>query len=80
MVERGKKIINHENSQDILKINHRISQNILKMNPDNNLSSLSGTNDKAGGPHYMLKWASPQVKQIIVMTMVHDACYMIHDA
>ncbi|KAG8180753.1 hypothetical protein JTE90_026227 [Oedothorax gibbosus] len=22
---------------------------------------LSGTNDKAGGPHYMLKWASPQV-------------------
>jgi len=25
---------------------------------------LSGTNDKAGGPHYMLKWASPQaVKQ-----------------
>ena len=23
--------------------------------------SLSGTNDKAGGPHYMLKWASPQV-------------------
>jgi len=22
---------------------------------------LSGTNDKAGGPHYVLKWASPQV-------------------
>ncbi|KAG8186488.1 hypothetical protein JTE90_009243 [Oedothorax gibbosus] len=22
---------------------------------------LSGTNDKAGGPHYMLRWASPQV-------------------
>ena len=21
---------------------------------------LSGTNDKAGGPHYALKWASPQ--------------------
>jgi delta 1-pyrroline-5-carboxylate dehydrogenase len=20
----------------------------------------SGTNDKAGGPHYVLKWASPQ--------------------
>ena len=27
-------------------------------------SSLSGTNDKAGGPHYMLKWASPQVPQL----------------
>merc|ERR1711962_358637 len=28
---------------------------------------LSGTNDKAGGPHYMLKWASPQaVKQTFV--------------
>jgi len=30
-------------------------------------ASLSGTNDKAGGPHYMLKWASPQaVKQTFV--------------
>lgn len=28
---------------------------------------LSGTNDKAGGPHYMLKWASPQaIKQTFV--------------
>ena len=28
---------------------------------------ISGTNDKAGGPHYMLKWASPQsVKQTFV--------------
>ena len=28
---------------------------------------LSGTNDKAGGPHYMLKWASAQsVKQTFV--------------
>jgi len=28
---------------------------------------LSGTNDKAGGPHYMLKWASPQsIKQSFV--------------
>jgi PREDICTED: similar to pyrroline-5-carboxylate dehydrogenase len=23
-------------------------------------SRLSGTNDKAGGPHYLLKWTSPQ--------------------
>ena len=31
------------------------------------LISISGTNDKAGGPHYMLKWASPQsVKQTFV--------------
>ena len=71
--------MNHKISQDILKINRRISQNILKVNHDNTLSSLSGTNDKAGGPHYMLKWASPQVKQIIVMTMVHDAWCMLHD-
>jgi 1-pyrroline-5-carboxylate dehydrogenase len=21
---------------------------------------MSGTNDKAGGPHYVLRWASPQ--------------------
>ena len=29
--------------------------------------SFAGTNDKAGGPHYMLKWASPQsVKQTFV--------------
>ena len=28
---------------------------------------FAGTNDKAGGPHYMLKWASPQsVKQTFV--------------
>ena len=28
---------------------------------------LSGTNDKAGGPHYMLKWASAQsAKQTFV--------------
>ncbi|KAG1686684.1 Delta-1-pyrroline-5-carboxylate dehydrogenase, mitochondrial [Nymphon striatum] len=28
---------------------------------------LSGTNDKAGGPHYMLKWASPQcIKETMV--------------
>lgn len=30
-------------------------------------AKLSGTNDKAGGPHYMLKWASPQaIKQTFV--------------
>ena len=40
----------------------------LKTNPHKRVAkmiskhcSLSGTNDKAGGPHYMLKWASPQV-------------------
>jgi len=28
---------------------------------------LSGTNDKAGGPHYLLRWASPQnVKETYV--------------
>lgn len=35
---------------------------------------LSGTNDKAGGPHYMLKWASAQsVKQTFVP--LHDVGY-----
>lgn len=30
-------------------------------------SKLSGTNDKAGGPHYLLRWASPQnVKETFV--------------
>ena len=30
-------------------------------------SRMSGTNDKAGGPHYLLRWASPQnVKQTFV--------------
>jgi len=35
---------------------------------------LSGTNDKAGGPHYMLKWASAQsIKQTFVP--LHDVGY-----
>jgi len=35
---------------------------------------LSGTNDKAGGPHYMLKWASAQsVKQTFVP--LHSVAY-----
>ncbi|CAB4065440.1 E1.2.1.88 [Lepeophtheirus salmonis] len=35
---------------------------------------LSGTNDKAGGPHYMLKWASAQsIKQTFVP--LHDVEY-----
>ena len=30
-------------------------------------SRMSGTNDKAGGPHYLLKWASPQtIKQTFI--------------
>lgn len=30
-------------------------------------SRMSGTNDKAGGPHYLLKWSSPQnIKQTFV--------------
>ena len=34
---------------------------------DNDRDLITGTNDKAGGPHYMLKWASPQsVKQTFV--------------
>jgi len=38
---------------------------------------LSGTNDKAGGPHYMLKWASPQaVKQTFVPLTAVEYPYM----
>jgi 1-pyrroline-5-carboxylate dehydrogenase len=37
-------------------------------------AKLSGTNDKAGGPHYMLKWASPQsIKQ--TFTPLTDVAY-----
>ncbi len=37
----------------------------------------SGTNDKAGGPHYMLKWASPQaVKQTFVQLKDVEYPYM----
>lgn len=35
---------------------------------------LSGTNDKAGGPHYVLKWTSPQsIKE--TFTPLHDINY-----
>ena len=35
---------------------------------------LSGTNDKAGGPHYNLRWASPQtIKE--THTPLHDWKY-----
>lgn len=37
-------------------------------------SRMSGTNDKAGGPHYLLKWASPQtIKQ--TFTPLKDVKY-----
>ena len=30
-------------------------------------SRIAGTNDKAGGPHYCLRWASPQsIKETFV--------------
>lgn len=38
---------------------------------------LSGTNDKAGGPHYLLKWTSPQVvKETFVPITVWKYNYM----
>jgi len=40
-------------------------------------AKLSGTNDKAGGPSYMMKWASPQsVKQTFVPLRDIDYPYM----
>ncbi|XP_011305296.1 delta-1-pyrroline-5-carboxylate dehydrogenase, mitochondrial [Fopius arisanus] len=40
-------------------------------------SRMSGTNDKAGGPHYALRWASPQsVKETFVPLRNIDYSYM----
>ncbi|KOC60208.1 Delta-1-pyrroline-5-carboxylate dehydrogenase, mitochondrial [Habropoda laboriosa] len=40
-------------------------------------SRMSGTNDKAGGPHYVLRWASPQsIKETFVPLREHDYEYM----
>lgn len=40
-------------------------------------SRMSGTNDKAGGPHYVLRWASPQsIKETFVPLREHDYPYM----
>ncbi|KAI4500075.1 hypothetical protein M0802_004945 [Mischocyttarus mexicanus] len=40
-------------------------------------SRMSGTNDKAGGPHYALRWASPQsIKEIFVPLKEFDYPYM----
>ena len=41
-------------------------------------SRMSGTNDKAGGPHYLLRWASPQnVKETFVPLMDWKYPYMV---
>ncbi|KAL7293953.1 hypothetical protein TKK_0012533 [Trichogramma kaykai] len=38
---------------------------------------MSGTNDKAGGPHYALRWASPQsIKETFVPLKEYDYEYM----
>ncbi|XP_043593012.1 delta-1-pyrroline-5-carboxylate dehydrogenase, mitochondrial isoform X2 [Bombus pyrosoma] len=40
-------------------------------------SRMSGTNDKAGGPHYVLRWASPQsIKETFVPLREYDYPYM----
>lgn len=40
-------------------------------------SRMSGTNDKAGGPHYALRWASPQsIKETFVPLKTYDYEYM----
>lgn len=40
---------------------------------------LSGTNDKAGGPHYLLRWTSPQtVKESFVNQKEWKYPYMIN--
>ncbi|XP_015597574.1 delta-1-pyrroline-5-carboxylate dehydrogenase, mitochondrial [Cephus cinctus] len=40
-------------------------------------SRMSGTNDKAGGPHYALRWASPQsIKETFVPLREYDYEYM----
>jgi len=38
---------------------------------------MSGTNDKAGGPHYALRWASPQsIKETFAPIRGYDYPYM----
>jgi len=38
---------------------------------------MSGTNDKAGGPHYALRWASPQaIKETFTPIREYDYPYM----
>lgn len=38
---------------------------------------MSGTNDKAGGPHYVLRWASPQsIKETFIPLREYDYPYM----
>ncbi|XP_011159082.1 delta-1-pyrroline-5-carboxylate dehydrogenase, mitochondrial isoform X1 [Solenopsis invicta] len=40
-------------------------------------SRMSGTNDKAGGPHYVLRWASPQaIKETFAPIREYDYPYM----
>lgn len=40
-------------------------------------SRMSGTNDKAGGPHYALRWSSPQaIKETFVPLREYDYPYM----
>ncbi|XP_076765603.1 delta-1-Pyrroline-5-carboxylate dehydrogenase 1 isoform X2 [Xylocopa sonorina] len=40
-------------------------------------SRMSGTNDKAGGPQYALRWSSPQsIKETFVPLREHDYAYM----
>ncbi|XP_011875969.1 PREDICTED: delta-1-pyrroline-5-carboxylate dehydrogenase, mitochondrial [Vollenhovia emeryi] len=40
-------------------------------------SRMSGTNDKAGGPHYALRWASPQaIKETFAPIREYDYPYM----
>jgi len=40
-------------------------------------SRMSGTNDKAGGPHYALRWTSPQcIKETFAPLREYDYPYM----
>jgi len=38
---------------------------------------MSGTNDKAGGPHNVLRWTSPQtIKETFIQTTEYKYSYM----
>jgi 1-pyrroline-5-carboxylate dehydrogenase len=57
-------------------INDRSTGSVVGQQPFGG-ARMSGTNDKAGGPHYVLKWTSPQViKETYIRTTEWRYSYM----
>lgn len=57
-------------------INDRSTGSVVGQQPFGG-ARMSGTNDKAGGPHYVVKWTSPQViKETFIRTTDWRYSYM----